>query len=87
MMGDELQDILQQMIRRATVDPEFWRTCVRNPDRPFRESSDLVLGPGDRAAFNRALVEGIPWFAPSPSDGDTGFTGPAPEDSDRGFLD
>lgn len=87
MMTDELQDVLQRMIRRATVDPEFWRTCVRNPDRAFRESSDLVLEPEDRATFNRALAEGIPWFAPSARDGDTSFTGPEPEDSDRGFLD
>jgi len=75
-MREEIQEVLKKMIRRASVDPVFWRACVKNPNRAFLESSSLDLAPEERAAFNRALVEGIPWFAPS---------GHEPED-DGAFL-
>jgi len=75
-MKAEIQEVLKHMIRRASVDPVFWRACVKNPNRAFLESSSLELSPEERAAFNRALVEGIPWFAPSePEEEGTGFWG------------
>ena len=71
-MKDEIQEVLRRMIRRASVDPAFWRACVKNPNRAFLESSSLELTPEERAAFNRALVEGIPWFAPSEPEAEEG---------------